>query len=158
MPIQIKRHLIILALLILIFIVARHLLIPESFGDLGHYRANSLGDNELLEMHYAGQEACTDCHEEVAYLKETDQHKTMSCESCHGPSYMHCDDMEPSKTFLPTGRDFCLKCHAFHSARKQDIIIQIESESHYPEYDCKNCHNPHAPWELKDPEQPEENL
>ena len=74
MPIQIKRHLIILSIVIVISFLLRQWLVPESFGDLGHYRANSLGDNELFEMHYAGQEACTECHEEEYDLKEMDMH------------------------------------------------------------------------------------
>src|SRR3989304_3895088 len=35
-------------------LVARRLLIPKTFGDLGHYRASAIGENAVLGIKYAG--------------------------------------------------------------------------------------------------------
>ena len=158
MPIQIRRHLIILSIVIVISFLLRQWLVPESFGDLGHYRANSLGDNELFEMHYAGQEACAECHEEEYDLKEMDMHFELACETCHGPSLVHTETNESVDVWIPETRDFCGLCHAINAARSKDIILQIDMNEHNPEENCTYCHNPHAPWELRDQDQAEENL
>ena len=155
MPIQIRRHLIILSIVIVIFILLRQLLVPESFGDLGHYRANSLGDNELFEMHYAGQEACIECHQEEYDLKDMDVHYDLACETCHGPSLAHTKDTVSVDVWIPETRDFCALCHTFNAARDRDVIFQIDMEEHYPEENCTYCHNPHAPWELRNQDQAE---
>ena len=55
MPPQIKRLLPLFALFIGLFLLVRHLLIPESFGEFGHYRGNSLGENADKPLHYAGK-------------------------------------------------------------------------------------------------------
>jgi len=48
MPKQIQRLLIVFAVFISLFLVARHYLVPKTFGDLGHYRADALKDNKDL--------------------------------------------------------------------------------------------------------------
>ena len=158
MPIQIKRHLIILSIAIVIFILIRQLLVPDSFGDLGHYRANSLGDNELFEMQYAGEGSCIDCHEDIYDLKDMDLHKEIACESCHGPSLTHTETNEAADVWVPDGRDFCGLCHSQNAARKMDVVLQVDLKEHNPEKNCTHCHNPHAPWELRNQDQQEENL
>lgn len=158
MPVQIKRHLIILAISITIFIVIRQLLIPDSFGDLGHYRANSLDDNLLFEPHYAGQEACFECHEDIKDLKDMDVHSGFSCETCHGPGLGHTINPDSLDMLIPDSRDFCGLCHAKNTARKEKVVIQIELKEHNPDKNCTYCHNPHAPWELRNQDLLEENF
>jgi hypothetical protein len=158
MPIQIKRHLVILVILIGLFLIIRQLLIPDSFGDLGHYRANSLSDNEKFEMHYAGEESCVECHEDMGELKESDLHNNLSCETCHGPGLTHVENPDSSNFILPEGRDFCGLCHDKNPARKSQAVIQVELKEHNPDKSCTSCHNPHAPWELRNQDPPEENF
>ncbi len=158
MPLQIKRHLIILVLFTGVFLIIRHLLIPDSFGDLGHYRANSLIDNESHELHYAGQETCTECHEENAELKEMDLHSELSCETCHGPGLAHNESPDSVDLNIPVGRKFCANCHAKNAARDKDVVFQIDLSEHNVDRDCNYCHNPHAPWELRNQDLPEENF
>lgn len=158
MPIQIKRHLIILAILIAAFVVFQQLMIPESFGELGHYRANSLEDNELFDIHYAGQESCYECHEDISDLKEMDLHYDLSCETCHGPGTDHNLSPDSVELFIPDDRNFCGLCHAKNTARNEDAVFQIESKEHNPDKNCTYCHNPHAPWELRNQDPQEENF
>lgn len=158
MPPQISRHLIVLVVLIAAFLLIRHLLIPESFGELGHYRANSLMDNEMKPLHYAGEASCADCHQEMADLKATDQHSGLSCETCHGPGLAHVESLETNDVLKPEGRDFCGKCHGLNFARNRDVVFQVDLKEHNTEHECTYCHNPHAPWELRNQETPEESF
>jgi hypothetical protein len=156
MPIQIKRHLLVLIILVGIFIVFRQLMIPDSFGDIGHYRANSLGDNEALEMVYAGQESCIECHEDMSELKEFDLHSDLACESCHGPGLFHIINPDSVDFVMPGNREDCGLCHQYNASRNKDAIIQINLNEHNPDKNCTFCHNPHAPWELRNQDLPEE--
>lgn len=36
------------------FVAARHLFVPPTFGDIGHYRADAVADNADHEIVYAG--------------------------------------------------------------------------------------------------------
>ena len=45
-------------------VIARELFVPETFGDIGHYRAASVGEIAALPIVYAGSEACYDCHDD----------------------------------------------------------------------------------------------
>jgi len=158
MPLQIKRHLIILAVMVVLFLLFRYLMIPESFGELGHYRANSLQDNELLEMKYAGRESCGDCHEDKAELLKMNLHSGLSCETCHGPGMAHIENSDSGKLIIPESREACGICHSQNPARKQKVVMQIDLNDHNPGNNCNYCHNPHAPWELRNQETPEENF
>jgi len=156
MPIQIKRHLIVLIVLVGIFIVIRQLMIPDSFGDIGYYRANSLIDNEAFEMVYAGEESCIECHEDMGDLKAGDLHADLSCESCHGPGMTHVLNTDSVNFVMPGNRKDCGLCHQQNASRNKDAVIQINLKEHNPDNNCTYCHNPHAPWELRNQDLPEE--
>lgn len=155
MPIQIKRLLIYFAVFIGLFLLVRHLLIPDSFGQYGHYRGLSLSENAAKPLNYAGAESCTECHQDIVDGKDSDLHAELSCEGCHGPSYAHTQDtlVDVPK---PSTREFCTHCHAENAGRNRNVIFQINPEEHNAGKDCIECHNPHIPWELKDQENPEE--
>ncbi|MBW6461362.1 MAG: hypothetical protein K0B08_12390 [Bacteroidales bacterium] len=156
MPPQIKRLLLLFGLFIGLFLLARYLLIPESFGKYGHYRGNSLYENMELPIQYAGSESCTECHADVADDKESDIHDNLSCESCHGPSLAHVNASETIGVEKPSGREFCGLCHSRHSARDRNVVFQIDLAEHNADKDCIECHNPHKPWDLKEQDTPEE--
>lgn len=144
MPAQIKRLLLIFAALIGSFVIARHFLVPSSFGKYGHYRADAIGDIEALPLQYAGAGACADCHGDLVKRKLGSKHRTVACESCHGPALSHAGDPMNTKPSKPVGREFCLLCHSANAARPASIK-QINSETHNPETPCTVCHNPHNP-------------
>jgi len=152
MPKQLKTLLPLFAVFILLFLIARHFLIPESFGKYGHYRANSIDEIAALPINYAGKSVCIDCHDTEAEMLASDQHTSLSCETCHGPNAKHADDYEIKDNLVMGGsREFCGRCHSLNSARKIEVINQIDIREHHPEKEnCIDCHNPHAVWELKE--------
>jgi len=151
MPPQLKTLLPFLAIFIFIFLIARHFLIPESFGKYGHYRANSMDEIAALPAHYAGKSVCIDCHDTEAGLLASDKHATLSCEVCHGPGAAHADDPEKNILIKPGTRESCGKCHDMNPARKTEVINQVDIKTHNIEREnCIDCHNPHAVWEMKE--------
>jgi len=67
----------------------RQLLLPDTFGIVGHYRAGSLKDILNLKQVYQSKDACAQCHEENYNIHEKDVHYGAQCENCHGPSNIH---------------------------------------------------------------------
>jgi hypothetical protein len=151
MPPQLKTLLPLLAVFICLFLVARHFLIPESFGKYGHYRANSLDEIAALPIHYVGKSVCADCHDTESAKLESDLHKGLTCEVCHGPGSIHVEDQEKGILIKPGSREFCGTCHSLNPARKTEVIHQIDIKTHNIErVNCIDCHNPHAVWEMKE--------
>ena len=145
-PPHIKRLILVFALVIALFLLARHFLVPETFGKYGPYRAASMDDYSLLEIHYSGQQACFDCHQDVQDLKAQDVHSGIHCETCHGPGQKHVVSSEASDILKPTGREFCGRCHGKNAAKLQETIFQVDLAKHNVGKNCTECHNPHQPW------------
>lgn len=126
-------------------IVLRQYSIPESFGELGHYRANAIPVVAGAPLHYAGWQVCGDCHEDQLDKKVAGFHKTLSCETCHGPAYDHAVvDPTASKPNVPRARDACLTCHRYLPSRPTGFPQIIELQ-HNPMEPCIKCHEPHDP-------------
>lgn len=144
MPPQIKRLILLFSVFIGLFVLARHFLIPKSFGKYGHYRADSIDDIKLLPISYAGVDVCKACHEDLYNLKARSRHAKVNCESCHGPAVKHTEDPMSVKPDKPKGRQFCALCHSKNPSRPKNIP-QIDVERHNAGTDCASCHNPHSP-------------
>jgi hypothetical protein len=145
-PPQITRLAIAFAIFISLFIVVRKLLVPDTFGEYGHYRGASLIDNALPEIHYAGQQACFECHQDVEDLKKEDVHSEIHCETCHGTGQKHVLSGEAKDILKPAGREFCGNCHAKNAAKPLGAIVQVDVDKHNTGKNCTECHNPHQPW------------
>jgi predicted CXXCH cytochrome family protein len=145
-PPQVPRLALAFAVFISLFLLLRYLLTPDTFGEYGHYRGASLIDNASVEIHYAGQQACLDCHQDIEDIKKLDVHSEIHCESCHGPGQAHVLSGEAKDILKPTGREFCAKCHKMNAARPKNAVFQIEVDKHNSEKNCTECHNPHQPW------------
>ena len=151
MPAQLKRLIPLFVIFIGLFLVIRHLLIPDTFGQYGHYRGDALIDNAEKEVIYASKETCIDCHSDIGEMLESDMHAGISCLACHGPGLKHVDSMEKEDIYVPSGRDFCGRCHSINPARSTNTIIQVDIKEHNSDRnDCIDCHNPHQVWELKE--------
>jgi hypothetical protein len=149
-PPQLKRLAIAFAVFIVLFLMLRKFLVPDSFGQYGHYRGDSLADNALPEIHYAGQQACLDCHQDIEDLKAKDVHARIHCETCHGPGQKHVLSGEASDILKPDSREFCGNCHGKNAAKKPGTIVQVQLSEHNTDKKCIECHNPHQPWEMKE--------
>lgn len=148
-PTHIRRLILVFAIFISLFLVARHFLVPDTFGKFGPYRAASLDDYSLIELHYSGQQACFECHQDIQDLKTQDVHSDIHCETCHGPGLKHVISGDAADILKPSGREFCGSCHAFNAAKPKDAVNQVDLTKHNIGKNCIECHNPHQPWEMK---------
>ncbi len=129
---------------ILLFLLMRGILVPESFGRYGHYRAGALADNRQRPMAFAGRAACLDCHSDVPEEQKGSRHERISCESCHGPLAAHAADPEKAKAVKPDPRTLCVQCHLVRVGRPAGFP-QIDPQKHYDGGACQSCHKPHHP-------------
>jgi hypothetical protein len=148
-PPQIPRLALAFMVFISLFLVLRHFLVPDTFGEFGHYRGAALIDNAKSEIHYAGQQACFKCHQNIEDKKSQDVHSDIHCETCHGPGLQHVVSSKKEDILKPTGRNFCGSCHVINAARQKSTVNQIDLNKHNIGKNCIECHNPHQPWEMK---------
>jgi len=148
MPPQLKRLIPLFLAFIGLFLIVRYLLIPDSFGQFGHYRGASLLDNESHDMVHASRAQCYECHEDIKDKLDNDVHADLSCLTCHGPGLSHVDNPEADNIIKESGRQFCGRCHHINAARPLDVVYQVDIKTHHIETDdCIECHNPHQVWE-----------
>ncbi len=127
-----------------VFLIARALFTPASFGEFGHYRGDSLRENMGFAAEYAGMAACKKCHEAVYTKKSKSKHKGLSCETCHGPALRHSLEPKKEKIVKPGSKDLCHLCHSINSVRRKDFP-QVDFKKHNPGEDCLACHDSHDP-------------
>jgi len=152
MPQQVSRLLLVFLVALIGFIVMRSVLVPDTFGDIGHYRAAAIDSVVAREKKYAGHEECTLCHGAIAAMKLASNHKGVRCEVCHGPSAVHAAAPMDVKPDAPRGREFCILCHEFNPSRPTGFP-QIDPVTHNAPAPCMTCHNPHAPETPTTPEE-----
>ena len=133
-PGQVLRLAIIFAVAVGVLLIARQRFVPESFGEIGHYRADALPEIMAQPLHYAGLQACVECHVDQADAKSGSYHRGLTCEGCHGAAADHAADPTERSPVVPGGRKGCLRCHAYLAARPTGFPQIIE-----------NVHNPMEP-------------
>ena len=153
---HVKRVFALLIIAVIAGFGVRRLLLPETFGTVGHYRAESLRDMLNLERIYQGKEACAPCHDNYDIL-EKDVHYDTQCENCHGPGNIHIAQIETfldqnhlkptesgkytEETLKAVPEDMaqmpkeytlegCLFCHRKLASRPRDFA-QIDPEEHF---------------------------
>jgi hypothetical protein len=134
-----------LAVLIVVFVVPRAMPIPTFLEDYGFYPKNSEKNAEEwsgLPIQYADSSICNDCHQDKRGIWEKSEHRTVSCETCHGPGQPHMD--KRASLTVDTSREFCGLCHARVLARPSDFP-QVDLDEHAGQAACITCHNPHDP-------------
>jgi nitrate/TMAO reductase-like tetraheme cytochrome c subunit len=148
-PPQLKRLAIAFSIFIAAFLIIRHFLVPDSFGQFGFYRGASLQEIAMTPMKYAGQKACFDCHQDIEDLKLQDVHSDIRCETCHGPGLKHSENGDTTLLQRPTSREFCGLCHSKNAGKQKSMIFQVDLKEHNVNKRCIDCHNPHQPWTMK---------
>ena len=152
LPEQLLRLLIIVIIFIALLLIARSWLVPNDFGEIGHYRTSALDDIISYELNYAGQDICNDCHDDLVEIKAAGYHEFLSCEVCHGPAAQHTEEPGSVTLSAPRERSYCPLCHEYLPSRPTGFP-QIISASHNPMIPCISCHEPHNP---DPPETPKE--
>lgn len=128
----------------IVFVVVRSLLVPRSFGRYGHYRADAITEVAARPVEYAGHQVCESCHTDVQETKSKGVHKSVACESCHGPLARHADD---PASVLPAKLDtavLCPQCHQENIAKPRSFP-QVNAANHSGGAACNTCHQPHSP-------------
>ena len=151
MPQQIWRLLVVFGVLVTGLVVARHFLIPKTFGEIGHYRAAAVGSIAARKVNYAGREACAVCHDDIAKDYVRRKHANLTCEVCHGAGAAHADAPTDVKLQTPRQRAAWLLCHSYDPSRPTGFP-QIDPVAHNAPKPCVGCHNPHAPEPPRTPE------
>ncbi len=145
LPPQITRLVLLTVGIIGSYSIARYYLVPPSFGEFGWYRANALGEIASAQPVYAGKPACEECHSDEYQMVTRFEHKTLSCEACHGPGRAHADNPDMYKMTILTF-SHCVRCHEANPSRPK-WHKQITSKDHYTGQVCTECHIPHHPGE-----------
>ncbi len=161
---HITRALLILFLVVVGYGVLRGILVPHSFGEKGFYRAQNIEEQMNKEVVHGGNNSCKPCHEKQYAKITTNEHKTLSCESCHEPVLTHANEKEKIADMITHKENkLCLRCHGYMDARDKDfpqIVLKThleENEAKLKDAVCFDCHNKHSPAE--DPEEePEEKI
>lgn len=142
---------------VIVAVVARHFMIPRSFGDKGFYRYDSLGEHRSKPPIHGAVDACGACHQPAFDAKKTGKHVSVSCEVCHGPLSDHVkDNAKIAKAPVDKSYTLCLRCHEKLKARPE-TFPQVEPTEHLiaegaiatgepiPEEACIACHDVHSP-------------
>jgi hypothetical protein len=144
---HLKKAFTLLALAIIAFIFVRSLIVPSSFGQYGWYRGDSPGDIKIFPVEYAGSASCgaENCHNLIYSVWTNGSHKAVNCETCHGPSGNHVNNVREMPGPVNDSRDYCGICHYKRAARPA-TFPQIDPAVHGENLQCTYCHNPHKPW------------
>lgn len=145
MPPQIFRLVLLTIGIVVSYLIARQLLTPASFRDFGFYRGAALEEVASRTPVYAGKKACDECHSEVLLKLAKGDHKTVSCETCHGVSQEHAGN--PDITPVKLTGSHCIRCHEANPSRPA-WFHQITVKNHYTGQKCTECHVPHQPNEV----------
>ena len=151
---HIIRAVLLLVVIAIVFVVTRHFLIPESFGDYGHFRADSVVEFAAKSPVHGGSESCAECHaDEVSFVAE-EEHRSISCEVCHAPVATHAAAGEKIAD-MPVHRTtaLCGWCHQRLAARPttfpQVTFVEhvTDKGGELSEGICLECHDAHDPTE-----------
>jgi hypothetical protein len=145
MPPQIFRLVLLTLGIVVSYLTARYFLTPPSFGQYGWFRGEALQEIAARKPVYAGKKACDECHSDVLEKLAKAEHKTLSCEGCHGVSQEHAAN--PDITPIKLTGNHCIRCHEANPSRPA-WFKQITVKNHYTGQKCTECHVPHQPNEV----------
>ncbi|MBT3785570.1 hypothetical protein HOF92_11380 [bacterium] len=164
-------HVIRLFILLLIIgvtlLVLRNRYIPGTFGQYGTYRGASVEEIRASKKKFIGSQMCKMCHSDAWELWDSQAHKNVSCETCHGSAYKHVsmDSKVEPKLSIPKNADFlkgnshklCVSCHEKNPGRPEShpqvnvkehldrLGMDPDSEMYQNVFNCVQCHKGHKP-------------
>jgi cytochrome c553 len=146
MPKHIVRLIVLLVACGAIALIAKWFFTVDSFYEFGHYRGDAVPEIAAQEPVYKTARYCQSCHSERHAQWSANNHKSVTCEICHGAAEGH-----PQKGKLPIPADAVKLCTLCHEAmpgrpRTQPQIVVSQHNPHAASgQQCTACHNPHAP-------------
>ena len=146
MPKHIVRLIVLVVGGLALGLIAKWYFTADSFYEYGHYRANSVPEIAAQEPVFQTPRYCQTCHSERHAQWSANNHKTVTCETCHGAAKGH-----PQSGKLPIPSDavkLCTLCHEAMPGRpRTQPQIQVAQHNPYASsgQQCTACHNPHAP-------------
>lgn len=142
MPKHIFRLVSLILGLIVVAVIAIPFLTDDSFYRFGHYRADSVPEIAAKEPVLQTARYCQACHTARHAQWSASNHKSVTCEICHGAAQGH-----PQNGKLPIPKDTVKLCTLCHEAMpgRPSTQPQIEVAAHSPGQQCSVCHNPHSP-------------
>ncbi len=143
---HLKKVLILLAMMIIAFLIIRSLFVPESFGQYGWYRGNSVNEIMNFKVNNSNSTDCADCHQSIYLTWSNGSHNTVNCDDCHGPTEDHVNNNRIIPQPANDSREFCGLCHFQNVARPKDFPQIDPNSGHGEGLNCTYCHNPHKPW------------
>lgn len=143
-----KQHLVrmagIFAVGIAIFLGLQLLLVPDTFGLYGHYRAAAIGEEMRKPRTFAGRAVCANCHGPQVEVHKSGKHAMLGCEACHGALLGHAANPRNVKVAKPSAKLLCPTCHEKNIARPK-WLKQVDAPEHSGGERCDSCHQPHSP-------------
>lgn len=136
---------------VLVILLARYLVVPADFGvngrnfTYGFHRLSNVKEWQDFKVKYKGKISCEECHSENFADNMASKHRVIQCENCHDPAIDHPEN--PEKLTVDRSRALCLRCHASlpYPGSGRMAMKTINPETHNPEAECSECHNPHKP-------------
>lgn len=140
-----------------VFVVSgRHFLVPASFGKMGHFRYDSIGEYMAKPVMHGGDASCAKCHQDKYDTHAKGKHAVVRCENCHGPLALHvADGKKIAAAEVHQSWELCELCHQPLKSRPRDFP-QVDFRAHLiakdipvkgaiPAKVCFMCHDPHDP-------------
>ena len=128
------------------------------YGEYGFHPAANARSWAALPLSYADSTVCQRCHQPEYASWTKSAHRTVVCESCHGPLATHVDE---TSLAAPAGAvvlaavpaSICVACHEARTGRPAGFP-QVDLAQHYPGAACLWCHNPHDATAVRPPDIP----
>jgi len=142
-PKHIVRLLMLIGGALALGLAAKWYFTDPSFYRYGFYRADSVAEIAAQGPAFKTARYCESCHAERLAQWSAANHKTVTCETCHGAAQDH----PQKKAKLPIPADavkLCTLCHEAIAGRPR-AQPQVVVAQHAGAQQCVACHNPHAP-------------
>jgi len=146
---HIWRVAILLAVLLVVVVLVRHAMIPDSFGEMGFFRSTALDEFMDKEPEHGAPGACAECHDDIADAKSAGAHAAVQCEVCHAPLSTHVrDDEKVADMAVNRSYRLCAMCHMALRARPADMVqidliehLELAPDEAIPVEACLECHD-----------------
>lgn len=147
------RATVLVILIVICFIVAKHFARPKSFGEFGFYRGDNVAEWIAMDQNYAppGNKSCSNskCHDKIVQLASQGEHGKVDCQSCHGPLMAHVLKPNDPLPKVLGNAELCATCHKEIVGRTKEKIATIKVGEHSGGLDCVRCHDAHLPLPVK---------